>query len=100
MNILQHVAVAGDLLLGAIPGLRAAGDDVRDAVMGGEDAFDAVRGFGALDLRGMLERLEDLGGLLGVKLLAALVFAKLADGLEQALGEGLAFNDAIDERSA
>jgi hypothetical protein len=71
--------------------------DVRDAVMTGKDALDAVRGFGGLDLSGVLEGLEGLGGLLGVKLLAAFVFAKLADGLEKTLGERLALDDAIEE---
>jgi len=97
VNILEDVAVAGDLLLGAVSGLGAAGYDLCDAIMGGEDALDAVGGFGALDLGGVLEGFEDLGGLLGIELLAALVLAELANGLEEALGERLTLDEAVQE---
>jgi hypothetical protein len=94
VDVLQDVSVAGDLLLRAVPGCGAAGDDVGNTVVGRKDTLDAVRGFGAFDLGGVLERLENLGRLLGIKLLAALVFAKLADGLEKPLGKRLSLDKA------
>jgi hypothetical protein len=45
----------------------------------------------------VLEGFEDLGGLLGVKLLAAFVLTELADGLKKALRKRLALNDAMEE---
>src|SRR5208282_4399416 len=57
VDVLQDVAVAGDFLLGPVSGLRAPGDYVRDTVVRSEDALDAVRGVGAFELSGVLERL-------------------------------------------
>ncbi len=99
VDVLQHVAVAGDLLLGPVPRPGPVRHDIRDAIVRRHHPFDAVGRLGALYLGGMLQRLEDLGSLLGVKLLAALVFAQLADGLEEPLGKGLPLDEAIEKGS-
>jgi len=42
VDVLQDVAVTGDLLLRAVSGLGAAGDEIGDTVVGSENALDPV----------------------------------------------------------
>lgn len=65
MDGIEHVAVSGDLALGAVSGFGSGGDEFAEAlVIFRNDAFEAVGGFCALDLSDLAEVFEDLGCLL------------------------------------
>jgi len=60
----QDIAITGDLLFGAVRGLGAFGDEIADALQRCDDAFDSVRGLGALNHRVFAQCLKDLRRLL------------------------------------
>ena len=91
---LQGVAVAGDLLLGAVAGRGRLQDDGLDPPRRGDDALDAVRGLARLDDGGLAQDLELLGDLGDEEVLPAARLTELLDrrelgGVEDERGEVL-----------
>ena len=98
VNHAQDLAVARDLLLGAIRWRGAMGNEVPDALQRRDDSLDAVRRLGALDDGVLAQRLENLGGLLFEESLFAAVLADEPDALDQPLVDGLPVEHAVLER--
>lgn len=77
MDGIKHVAVAGDLAFGAVGGFCPRSDEFAESfVICRNDAFEAVGGFGALNLGDLAKVFEYLRRLLLVKLLSSLMFAQ------------------------
>jgi hypothetical protein len=74
----QRVAVTADILLGAIPRLRAADDQRPQAIGGDGDALDAVRRLCALDESRLAQRAQELRSLTREELLPALALGDVA----------------------
>ncbi len=94
MDELQGVAVAGDLLLGAVAGRGRLQDDGLDAPRRRDDTLDAVRGLARLDDRRLAQDLELLGDLGDEEILPAACLTQLLDrrelgGVEDERGEVL-----------
>ena len=85
----QDIAIAGDLLFGAVHGLGAFCDEIADALWRCDDTFDSVRGLGALNHRVFAQRLKHLGRLLLEQRLFATVLPDEPHALQQALTESL-----------
>ena len=80
VNELEPVAVAGDLLLGAVARFRALDHQIGDASRRGDHALDPVGGLGGFHHRAGAERFELLRDLAEEEVLPATGLAQAMDG--------------------
>jgi hypothetical protein len=97
VNGVQRLAIASDLLLRAVRGLRAIDHQVANARARGHYAFNPVRRLSALNERVFTEGLKDLRRLLFEQRLFAPVLPNQPDALEQAVIDELSSKTAVLE---
>src|SRR4051794_27313132 len=94
---LQHISIAGDVLLRSVRRRCAMFDEIANSFEGRNHSLDPVGRLGALNYRAFAERLEHLRRLLLEERLLAAKFADLPDVLEQSLADRLTAENVVLE---